>query len=97
MNEDLRNRMIERISQEKKFDAIEDAFKYVVNKERECSEDILVFKGLDGKYITIHFNNAEIAIQLGYKLILGFDNVLAASQSDDIYQSLLQEVIKKET
>ena len=94
--ENIKDKMRERLSKERVFNNPKDALLYAVLQQRTDGEDFVIFKTSEGGYMAVHYINSEIAIQLGHRIVFGFNNVLYASQSDENCRDLLQQLKYKE-
>ena len=94
--ENIKDRMRERLRTERVFVNPKDALTYAVLKQKSDEEDLLVFKTPNEEYMTVHYINSEIAIQLGYEVVFGFNNVLYAAQSENNCEDLLRQLKKEE-
>ncbi len=88
----IRIEMEKRLSNEKTFDKIEDALEYAITLERTNDEDVMILKKTSGKFCTVHLMNAEIAVQLGYTLIYGFDEISYAAKSNKNPKEAIDEL-----
>lgn len=87
----MKSEMEKRLSSEKTFDKLEQALDYAILLQRTSDEDVMIFKNPLGKFCAVHIINSEIAIQLGYTLVYGFDEIVYAANSDKIAMEAIRE------
>ena len=78
---DIREKMMEVLSEEGCFERAEEALQYAVYLQKRRDEDTAVFKDRDNNYYTIHLLNAEMAVQCGFTIVYGFNEIVYAAQS----------------
>lgn len=87
----MKSEMEKRLSSEKTFDKLEQALEYAILLQRTSGEDVMIFRNTSGKFSTVHIINSEIAVQLGYTLVYGFDEIVYAANSDKSAMEAINE------
>ena len=87
----MKSEMEKRLSSEKTFDRLEQALDYAILLQRTSGEDVMIFRNTLGKFSAVHIINSEIAVQLGYTSVYGFDEIAYAANSDKSAKEAINE------
>ena len=90
--------LLKYLNDEHRFNSFKEALYYAVLVQREKNEDLAVFKSTENIFYTIHSQNAETAIRLGFEPIVGFTEILFVAESAEEPVKALEnyyEIIKE--
>lgn len=86
--------LIECLREEHRYNSFKEALHYAILVQREKNEDLAVFKTTENEFYTIHSENAETAIRLGFEPVVGFTEILFVAESEEEPEKALENYYK---
>ncbi len=87
--------LMECLKEERHYNSFKEALYYAVLVQRENNEDLAIFRTAENEFYTIHSENAEIAIRLGFEPIVGFTEILFVAESEEEPEKALENYYKR--